>query len=119
MIYLVRGVARIGLWWRRSGRAERRRSLLLAASGIAIMTVNALLTLRPGGPPSITLAESRRIRPGMTLSEVEAIIGPGGKRSDFDTGEVYIVQWENPNGSRLIAVLSNNRLVSSHVDGLP
>jgi hypothetical protein len=57
--------------------------------------------LAPGSPPSLTLANFEKVRVGMTLPEVEAILGrPGAwttadvKRPDGSTGrEVQSASW--------------------------
>jgi hypothetical protein len=60
----------------------RRRRLLLAAGALALLAVVAawtwLLVPRPG--PGVTRANYERIREGMPLAEVEAIVG---RKADY------------------------------------
>ncbi len=51
-----------------------------------------------GPPPSLTLASYDKIRPGMTLAEVEAILGPAGATSRADV--------KRPDGSTVREVRS-------------
>jgi hypothetical protein len=65
----------------------RRRKLLIALAGLifAIITLTILWSQRPAAPSPITRENFHCIREGMTLAEVEAILGPPG---EHQTGEI-------------------------------
>jgi hypothetical protein len=54
----------------------------VALAGLAVLAVGALV-LWPRAPSRVTRENFRRIQPGMTLSEVESVLGPEG---DYRTG---------------------------------
>jgi hypothetical protein len=57
----------------------RRRKLLVALAGLAVVVAAGVVVLWPE-PPLIRVTEENlnRVRPGMTRTEVEAILGPPG-----------------------------------------
>jgi hypothetical protein len=55
----------------------RRRTLLVVLSGLAVVVAAGVVVLWPG-PDQITLENYHEIRMGMSLAEVEAILGPVG-----------------------------------------
>jgi len=60
----------------------RRRTLLVALAGLAVVVTAGTVVLWPR-PERITRANFHRIREGMSRAEVEAILGPPG---DYRTG---------------------------------
>jgi hypothetical protein len=61
----------------------RKRSLFIALAGLALL-IAAFALVPQSRPNRITREDFDRIRLRMTLSEVEAIIGPPG---DYETGD--------------------------------
>jgi hypothetical protein len=55
-----------------------RRHAFLCLAGLALVVGLLLLTDRLLWQPRLTEDNVRRIRPGMTLEQVEAILGPPG-----------------------------------------
>jgi hypothetical protein len=66
----------------RRGFAMRRRKLLTAFAGLAVLLAAGALVLWPR-PDRITRDNFDRIKEGMTAAQVEAIVGPAG---DCTTG---------------------------------
>lgn len=69
----------------------------------------------------ITLAEFNQIQKGMTIRQVEEIIGAPGKliaqsKIGSVNGEVY--SWKNPHGSNAIIEFKNDRVVAKAQAGL-
>jgi hypothetical protein len=61
----------------------RKRKLLVALAGMAVMIVAGLVVLWPTQPNRITQENCDRIKKGMSRAEVETILGPPG---DYRTG---------------------------------
>jgi hypothetical protein len=81
----------------------RKRKLLLALAGlVAVVALAASVTSSPPQPASrITPENCDRIKPGMTLAQVKAILGPPG---DYTTGPVDFsptVCWQPSNATVL------------------
>ena len=75
----------------------RRRTLLVALAGLAVVSGAGAVVLWPTQPNRITQENCDRIKEGMSRAEVETILGPPG---DYRTGPVQsVVQWEL-NGAR-------------------
>jgi hypothetical protein len=92
------------------------RQTFLLGVGIAVVALAFAVTDRMIGPsPGVTEANARRIQPGMTLREVEAILGARGFWLGDGTGfhhpERY--QWIGP-GARVIVKLARS---ASEEDG--
>ena len=71
--------------------------------------------------PIITLDEFERIKEGMSLQTVEAIIGEKGEfisKTNTDGYSVAMYQWVNKNGSNMNALFSNGRLDTKAQFGL-
>jgi hypothetical protein len=64
----------------------RRRKLLVALAGLAVVSAAGVLVLWPK-PSRVTRENIDRIRDGMSLAEVEAILGP---RGDYTTGPTQL-----------------------------
>jgi hypothetical protein len=61
----------------------RRRKLLVALAGLAVVVGAVVFVLWPRAPSRITRENCARIHEGMTQSDVEAFLGPPG---DYTTG---------------------------------
>jgi hypothetical protein len=73
----------------------RRRKLLVVLTGLVVVAAVAVVLWPPTDPASrITQENFERIKPGMTMAEVTAILGPPGDYKtpdspiEFHTGEV-------------------------------
>jgi hypothetical protein len=78
------GVGRwIWCWERVEGMAVRRRTLLVALAGLAVVVAAGVAVLWPRPPSRITRENFDRIKEGMSRTEVEGILGPAG---DYSTG---------------------------------
>ena len=73
----------------------RRKLALLWLSGVALVALALLLTDRLLWSPGLTEDNVRRIRPGMTLAEVEALLGgPASQTIDLiDEPEYRGYRW--------------------------
>jgi hypothetical protein len=56
----------------------RRRKLLVALAGLAVVVAAGVIALWPTRPNRVTRENYDRIQIGMTRAEVEAILGPPG-----------------------------------------
>jgi hypothetical protein len=56
----------------------RRRTLLVAVAGLAVVVVAGVVVLWPQPPSRITQENCDRIKEGMSRAEVETILGPPG-----------------------------------------
>jgi hypothetical protein len=71
-----------------------RRRALLGLAGVALVVGALLLTDRLLWEPGLTEENVRRIRPGMTLAEVEALLGgPATKTIDKQAEGKPISSW--------------------------
>jgi hypothetical protein len=82
----------------------RRRRLLLEAGALALLALTGLAVLRRLPPrPGITRANYERLREGMTVQQVEGILGgsPGNysRFSDKEAG-LWALDFEDPELSR-------------------
>jgi hypothetical protein len=72
----------------------RRRKLLVALAGLAVVVAACAIVLRPFSPPlpvtSIPKAAFTRVKIGMTTAEVATILGPPGDKSTMETEQVPI-----------------------------
>jgi hypothetical protein len=79
---------------------SRRVYLLGVGLALALAVTNWALSLQPG----VTEANCRRIRPGMTLAEVETLLGepgaPGGCSGVLRAGSGGSTRQQLPNCSR-------------------
>jgi hypothetical protein len=79
----------------------RRRNALHAALVLGVIAAGVWFALRtaPPGPPTVgpSRANFARLRAGMTLPEVEAVLGPGDFNLSSDTRRDYFV-WKGPDG---------------------
>src|SRR5262245_51808512 len=72
------------------------RLVYLTGVGIGLAAVAFALTYALlGPPPAVTEANVRRIKPGMTLAEVEAILGGLGREG---TGPARMRMWPGAGG---------------------
>ena len=83
----------------------------------AIATTNVL----PEGDTSVTLEKFNRIQKGMTIEQVEKILGASGKviaenNSSDIIGKVY--SWKNPQGSNAIIEFKDGQVVAKAQAGL-
>ena len=70
---------------------------------------------RPAMP--FNLAEFERLKIGMSLIQIEAILGRGVKTKQSQTSVTY--RWENSNGSRIIGEFDNrDQLINFRQEGL-
>jgi hypothetical protein len=65
------------------GGDVRRRKLLVALAGLAVVVAAVSVALRSAPPSRITRENCARIHEGMTQADVEAFLGPPG---DYTTG---------------------------------
>jgi len=84
-------------------------SLGIAAVGLGLAFTDWMLSLRPG----VTEANLKQVRAGMTLQEVEALLGCPGVRAcrtanSTSTSEDYY--WENEEGRAWISIGSDGRV---------
>jgi hypothetical protein len=76
------------------GVGHARRKLLVALAGLAVVVAAGvvvfciLVVVQPAEPTRVTLKNAARIKPGMTLKSVEAILGPAG---DYSTQPMLAV----------------------------
>jgi hypothetical protein len=95
-----------------------RRRVYLLGVGLALVALGLAVTDAVMGPsPKVTEANARRIRSGMTMREVEAILGSGGVCLCDGTGAFYMPHpylWTGP-GIRVIVTLASG---ASEEDGL-
>jgi hypothetical protein len=76
----------------------KRRLLLLAALPLVIVvTLGVLAMLPPNTRPGVTKANFDRIEIGMTMAEVEEILG--GKGKSFDEDDKAFMYWDADDGS--------------------
>ncbi len=71
--------------------------------------------------PQITLAEFERIEPGMTLAQVNEIVGvPGKLIADGQAGGVrgQVYSWKNPQGSNAIVEFKDGKVAAKAQAGL-
>jgi hypothetical protein len=82
------------------------RGVFLLGVGIAVVALAFAVTDCVIGPaPGVTEANARRIRPGMTLREVEAILGARGLWLGDGTGSFFLPEpyvWTGPGGSVVV-----------------
>lgn len=84
-------------------------------------TVFATRSNTPANKTEITLAQYNRITIGMTVSEVEKIIGIQGRLLyDNRTGEItaQLYSWKNPEGSNAIVEFRDDKVESKNQAGL-
>jgi hypothetical protein len=92
----------------------RRRTLLVALAGLAVVVAAGAVVLWPG-PDRITLENLHEIRMGLSLAEVEAILGPAGDYCTAPARFTRALQLSATPGP-----LSGQRAVlSHHVGGWP
>lgn len=65
---------------------------------------------------SIGRAEYERLRSGMSISEVETILGPGVETESSSTKATYA--WQNSNKSEIVVVFKNAHLYNKKQSGL-
>jgi hypothetical protein len=63
-----------------------------------------------------SLIEYERIRPGMPLTEVRAIIGSGTEISRSES--VVEVEWVNQDGTKIVGIFNDNLLTQKKQSGL-
>jgi len=66
----------------------RRRKLLVALAGLAVVVAAGVLVQWPAPTSRLTLENLGHLREGMTRAEVEAILGAPG---DYSTGQLEFV----------------------------
>lgn len=68
----------------------------------------------------VTLADYEALEMGMTLADVEEILGTGTEvsRSEVAGIESRIVQWVNPGGANITIALTNDEVTSINQFGL-
>ncbi len=72
--------------------------------------------------PVVTKAEYDQIQNGMTYDQVIAIIGARGEERSSSSIAGYttiLYGWNNPNGSNMIAMFQNEKLIQKSQFGLP
>jgi hypothetical protein len=93
------------------------RRVFLLGVGLALVALALALTGVVMGPtPGVTEANARRILPGMTPREVEAILGGRGWCAEDGTGSFYRPRaylWEGP-GARVVVEFARS---ASEEDG--
>jgi hypothetical protein len=76
----------------------RRRKLLVALVGLAVVVATGVFLLRPFHHNRLTVGKLNLVREGMSLAEVVAILGPPG---DYSTGDTFYAKapepaWQSP-----------------------
>lgn len=68
-----------------------------------------------GSGGKVTVANAKQVKAGMTLSEVESILGPGNVVSDINMGQLAMktVSWEDGKGLRITMMFENGKLKSA------
>jgi len=114
-----------GLKWARRGRiiTMTRRRLVLFALPVALMLLGVVGWVLWYPPPGITLENAERIHQGMTLAEVEALLGgpagdyrtPGATKFAFayhflsdPDGEV--MEWNGDEGTAMVSFDADSRV---------
>jgi hypothetical protein len=71
-------------------------------------------TAEPASETVVTKADYDAISEGMSLSEVEELIGPGEEMSstEFEGITTTTVMWSNPDFSNLVLTIQNGEVVS-------
>jgi hypothetical protein len=96
----------------------RRRTLLVALAGLAVVVAAGVVTLRAMSDPAarITVKNYNRIREGMSRAEVEGIIGPPGDYTTHPTyGYVGSGPWEPQPGEE--SWLADEAVIKVQFDG--
>jgi len=91
-----------GRYHRALMRNRLRRSALLLVIPVAVMAAGVWFALRTGPlaplpPAGPSRADFDRLRDGMTLTEVEAVLGPAGGDYSSQTYRSYYI-WKGPDG---------------------
>ena len=64
----------------------------------------------------ITRVDYERLKPGMSLAEVESILGAGIEISSSNERAIFL--WKNPNSSKITATFEKGKLQSKEQSGL-
>jgi catalase len=89
----------------------------------SLMTITALIVMAGcGSSPVVTQDEYSQIQTGMTYQQVAAIVGDPGTQSQRQelagfVHETYM--WQNANGSNLLCVFQNGKLINKTGTLLP
>lgn len=92
--------------------AERREAETGTASLPSLSSLGA----------NVTMSEYQRVQPGMSVDEVNRIIGINGietARSEAGGFAVVIYVWKNSNGSNMMASFSQGKLTTKAQSNLP
>ena len=77
---------------------------------------------RPAPQPPITLAEFRRVRPGMSYTDVVEVLGELGEEMSRTSipglPETVMYGWQNPDGSNMNAMFQGGSLIQKAQFGL-
>lgn len=89
---------------------------------VVLPVVAALTACTPTAPASITLDKYEQIQTGMTLEEVQALMGePGEETSRMEiegAPPTFSHMWKNANGSNVGITFQDNKVVSKVQFGL-
>jgi hypothetical protein len=104
--------------------AKKNRAAIMALvvfALVAVVFVAPRLLLGAGSGGGITLSQFSRVQTGMTVQEVQSVMGDAGKLTVDQniagmTGQVY--QWQNPGGSNVIVQFQNGKVIQKAQAGL-
>ena len=85
------------------------RLVYLTGVAIALIATAFLITDAAMWRPGPTEANVRRIRAGMTLKQVRAILGRPGKGQFFGSGPQALLWWEGPAGVAFVSIRTRGR----------
>jgi len=102
--------------------AKKNRAAIMALVVFALFAavfVAPRFLLSAGG--GITLSQFSRVQTGMSVQEVQSVMGDAGKLTVDQniagmTGQVY--QWQNPGGANVIVQFQNGKVIQKAQAGL-
>jgi hypothetical protein len=86
------------------------RRVYLLGVGLALVALGLAVTDLAMGPrPGVTEANFRRVRPGMTVRQVKALLGEDGRAVDGYKNGSAVWRWRGPVGEVLILFAADGR----------
>ncbi len=98
--------------------------LVMITIGLGIGIGNVLINTNienNSTPPTVqinpfTRAEYERLKLGMSIVQVESILDRGTEIKQSTKTVTFV--WKNPNGSKIIVIFENNKLIEKRQEGL-